>query len=85
MYESHHVRRIISLLNHLSSGERSTTDLAQLMAQEAPDAEVTIRQIQRDLKALEHAGVPLQSIRNGTYVRWTIPREYRMLAPHRPA
>lgn len=83
MYESHHVRRIISLLNHLSSGEWSTTDLAQLMAQEAPDAEVTIRQIQRDLKALEQAGVPLQSIRNGKYVRWTIPRAYRMLAPVR--
>ena len=80
MQEYHHVRRIIHLLTYLSSGAWSTSELAQHMELEDPGAGVTIRQIQRDLRSLEQAGVPLRSMRAGKFVRWTIPREYRALS-----
>lgn len=80
MQDYHHVRRIILLLTHLSSGEWSTAELAEQIAIESPGMGVTTRQIQRDVKAIEFAGVPLRHTRNGRYVKWTIPREYRVLA-----
>ena len=51
------------------------------MESEDPLAGVTIRQIQRDLRAIEQSGVPLQSTRIGKNIRWSIPREYRGLTP----
>jgi predicted DNA-binding transcriptional regulator YafY len=42
---------------------------------------VSIRQIQRDLRAIGDAGVPLVETRDGHLVRWSIPRHARLVQP----
>lgn len=82
MADSHQVRRIIKILQLLSNGRRcSSMELAEAVAGDIDGKHVTVRQIQRDLRAIEAAGVPLEQHRTGKEVRWAVPPSYRALAP----
>lgn len=82
MADSHQVRRIIRILQLLSNGRRSSSvELAEAVAGSIDGKEVTIRQIQRDLRAIEAGGVPLEQHRDGREIRWSIPAAYRSMAP----
>jgi predicted DNA-binding transcriptional regulator YafY len=75
------ISRAIRLLMELASGRKlSTQELADAAAVRGSGA-VTRRQIQRDLRTLEDAGIPLQCERSGREQRWYVPSSYRSLQP----
>lgn len=70
------LERCVGLLTELSAGKRrSTAELVAALARRGVPA-VSQRQIQRDLGALERAGVPLQCERSGREQRWFISAGY---------
>lgn len=80
--ESHQVRRIVELLTVLGSGHHlTTTELAERIADRVEGKVVSRRQIQRDLRAIESAGIPLHGEQDGKEFRWWIPASYRALVP----
>lgn len=82
MLESHQVRRIIELLSALGSGHHLTTsELALRIEQRVEGKTVSLRQIQRDLRTIEAAGIPLHCEPDGRENRWWIPAMYRALVP----
>ncbi len=82
MSDSHQVRRVVKLLTTLSSGHHCTTsELAEFVSDSVDGKEVSRRQIQRDLRALEAAGVPLENEQFGRELRWWIPASYRSMVP----
>lgn len=73
--------RCIKILSVLSGGRKlSTQEIIQKVTQDGLP-QVTQRQIQRDLRSIEQAGVPLTSERTGREQRWYIPTSYRGLQP----
>ena len=75
------ISRAIRLLMELASGRKlSTQELADAAAVRG-SGPVTRRQIQRDLRTLEDAGIPLQCERSGREQRWYVPSSYRSLQP----
>ena len=73
--------RCMRILTLLSSGRKhSCRELQQDLAAKT-DREVTIRQIQRDMRAIEQAGVPIMQERSGREQRWYVPASYRSLQP----
>lgn len=82
MTESHQVRRIVELLTVLGSGHHLTTsELADRVADKVDGKVVSRRQIQRDLRAIESAGIPLHTEQDGRENRWWIPASYRAMVP----
>ncbi len=82
MADSHQVRRIIELLTVLGSGHHLTTsELATRVEHRVEGKTVSRRQIQRDLRAIEAAGIPLHTENDGKELRWWIPASYRSLVP----
>lgn len=79
---SQHIHRIVRILSLLSSGARLTTSEihAKLIAEDEL-RDVTVRQLQRDLKHLEAAHLPLRVERSGRELSWSLPTGYRNLAP----
>jgi len=76
---SSHITRCIRLLTMLSNGQAlSTSDMADRLADIPGEKPVTIRQIQRDMRSLEEAGVPLHTKRDGTRLLWFIPQHARL-------
>ncbi|HRK06093.1 MAG TPA: WYL domain-containing protein, partial [Chlorobiota bacterium] len=72
--------RILNILRKLSSGgEYSTSELAAY-ASDHDVPEVSRRQIQRDLRAIETSGIPLREVTVGREIRWSIPKDYRSIA-----
>ncbi len=79
---SNQVHRIIRILVLLSAGERLTaTEIQSRLHLEGELRDVSLRQIQRDLKEIEAANVPLRCERDGRELRWSMPSEYRNLVP----
>ena len=79
---SNQVHRIIRILTLLSSGAKLTaSQILEKIADEGELREVSLRQIQRDLKEIEAANVPLHVERDGRELSWSLPSEYRNLAP----
>ncbi len=79
---SHHIRRTVRILSMLSSGNAFTTaEIALRVSALEDDKEVSIRQIQRDLRTMTEAGVPLVESRDGRSIRWSMPSGSRMLQP----
>ncbi len=79
---SHQVRRTIRILSLLASGRTLTTgEIAEHIAELEPDKEVSIRQIQRDLRTISESGVPLHEEREGTTIRWSLPRHAHVVRP----
>lgn len=62
---SHQVRRVTKILSRLSAGYTCTVDdLSEYLMHEDREAKpVTNRQIERDIKAIMEAGVPINSVR----------------------
>ncbi len=82
MSESHQVQRIVELLSALGSGHHLTTsELALRVESRVEGKAVSRRQIQRDLRAIEAAGIPLHVEQDGKEYRWWIPAAYRALVP----
>lgn len=82
MSDSHQIRRVVRLLTVLSSGHHCTTsELAENVTDYVEGKTVSLRQIQRDLRALEASGVPLQNEQFGRELRWWIPASYRSMVP----
>lgn len=82
MPESHQVRRIIEILSLLGSGHHLTTgELGERIGFRVSGKTVSRRQIQRDLRAIEAAGIPLQFEQDQKEYRWWIPASYRALVP----
>lgn len=76
---SSHITRCIRLLTMLSNGQAlSTSDMADRLADIPGEKPVSIRQIQRDMRSLEEAGVPLHTKREGTRLLWFIPQHARL-------
>lgn len=79
---SQQILRILKILHLLSSGRALTTNEIVDAITAHPDRKVVSqRQIQRDLAALEEAGVPLLCEAMGRTKVWSIPTSYRSLAP----
>lgn len=79
---SHHIRRTVRILSMLSSGNAFTTaEIAERVSELEDDKVVTIRQIQRDLRTMTEAGVPLTEVRDGRSNRWCMPSGTRLLQP----
>lgn len=79
---SHHIRRAIRILNLLGSGHALTTsEIATRVAKLEDAKEVSLRQIQRDLRTIGEAGVPLVETRDGKTIRWSMPAGARFLQP----
>lgn len=79
---SNQVHRIIRILALLSTGERITAaEIQERLHTEGELRDVSLRQIQRDLKEIEAANVPLRCERDGRELRWSMPSEYRNLVP----
>lgn len=79
---SNQVHRIIRILTLLSSGTKLTaSEILDQIAVEGELREVSLRQIQRDLKEIEAANIPLKVERDGRELRWSLPSEYRNLVP----
>jgi predicted DNA-binding transcriptional regulator YafY len=75
------IERCIKILSVLSGGHKlSTQEIIQKVTHDGLP-HVTQRQIQRDLRSIEQAGVPLTSERTGREQRWYIPTSYRGLQP----
>ncbi|MBU3679758.1 MAG: WYL domain-containing protein [Candidatus Kapabacteria bacterium] len=75
------VTRCIRILALLSGGRKlSTQDIITSVA-DADTPRVSQRQIQRDLRSIEQAGVPLVCERDGREQRWFIPSRFRSLQP----
>lgn len=73
--------RCVRILSILSGGRKlSTQEIIRKFAEDGLP-EVTQRQIQRDLRAIEQAGVPLVSERTGREQRWYVSTSYRGLQP----
>jgi predicted DNA-binding transcriptional regulator YafY len=82
MDTSPHIIRCLRIVTLLSSGRRlSTSEIADELAKHTDDKVVTIRQIQRDLRSIEEAGIPLVDTREGTSIRWSIPHHARLTQP----
>lgn len=82
MAESQQVQRVVRILTALSSGRKLTTaELAERVAESNEGKCVSRRQIQRDLRAIEAAGVPLCCQQEGRTNRWWVPATYRTLTP----
>jgi predicted DNA-binding transcriptional regulator YafY len=79
---STHIVRCVRLLAMLSSGQAlSTAEMVERLSLLPDVKQVSLRQIQRDLRSLEDAGIPLHSKRDGTRVLWFIPQHARITAP----
>lgn len=79
---SHHIRRTVRILSMLSSGNSFTTaEIAERVSELEDDKVVTIRQIQRDLRTMTEAGIPLTEKRDGRSNRWSMPSGTRLLQP----
>ena len=66
----------------LSNGQAlTTTEMAERLDEFDDEKQVSLRQIQRDLHSIEMAGVPLESRRDGTSIRWFIPHHARVCPP----
>jgi len=80
--DSHQIQRVVRLLSILSSGHHcTTTELADLVQARVEGKAVSRRQIQRDLRAIEAAGVPITCEQAGRELRWWIPASYRAMVP----
>jgi predicted DNA-binding transcriptional regulator YafY len=75
------VTRCVRILTALSGGRKLSTQ--EIIDQTIDDdaQPVTRRQIQRDLRALEEAGIPLACDRDGRGIQWYIPSTYRSPQP----
>lgn len=74
------VRRVIRILVMLSSGERlSTTELIHRLDSQHDEVSVSKRQLQRDLRAMEAAGIPLDVYEDGKTPRYGMPKFYQSL------
>lgn len=80
MSTSPQIVRILNILRKLSSGGEFTTSELATYASDHDAPEVSRRQIQRDLRAIEASGVPLHEVSAGREIRWSIPKDYRSLA-----
>lgn len=78
---SAHITRCIKILSLLSSGRKLSTQGIIDAVTDADTPRVSQRQIQRDLKSIERAGVVLINERHGREQRWSIPSTYRGLEP----
>lgn len=79
---SQHVHRIVRILSLLSSGASLTTSqIHTKLVAEDELRDITVRQLQRDLKDLEAAHLPLRVHRQGRELCWSLPSGYRNLAP----
>ncbi|MBU3699659.1 MAG: WYL domain-containing protein [Candidatus Kapabacteria bacterium] len=78
---SAHIIRCLKVVSLLSSGRKlSTAEIIEQTTDEESPA-VTQRQIQRDLRSIEKAGIPLVCERDGRGLRWYIPSTFRSLQP----
>ena len=75
------VQRCIKILSLLSGGRRMSTQQIIQQLEDADAPRVTQRQIQRDLKSIERAGVPVLTERSGREQKWYIASTYRGLQP----
>lgn len=73
--------RCLRILSILSAGRKISTReiIDSISDSDAP--RVSQRQIQRDLRSIEQAGIPLISERVGREQQWFVPPSYRMLQP----
>lgn len=79
---SSHITRCIRILTMLSNGQALTTqEMAERLAEHDDEKLVSLRQLQRDLRSIEAAGVPLASRRDGAFTRWYIPHQARVCSP----
>lgn len=78
---SSQIVRCIRIMTLLSAGRKYSSRELQLDLAKKTDRQVTIRQIQRDMRALEQAGIPLMQERSGREQRWYVPHAYRSLQP----
>ncbi len=79
---SQHITRCVRILSMLSNGQAlSTAEMQQRLQSDPDQKQVTVRQIQRDLQAIEAAGVPLTMARSGSDTRWYIPHHARVCTP----
>lgn len=79
---SHLVRRTVRILSLLSSGNKLTTgEIAERIEEYDDEKVVTLRQIQRDLRAIVEAGIPLQETIHGRSIQWSMPALNRVLPP----
>lgn len=80
MTMSAQVRRVIRILVMLSNGERlSTAELIRRLDSQHDEVSVSKRQLQRDLEAMEAAGIPLDVYQDGKTPRYGMPRYYQSL------
>ncbi len=78
---SSHITRCIRIVSILSNGQGlSTAELVDRLSRIPGEKLVSLRQIQRDMRSLEEAGVPLHTKRDGTRVLWYIPQHARLAA-----
>lgn len=73
--------RCMRILTVLSSGKHVSSKELQVELSRRGEREVTLRQIQRDIRAIEQAGVPVTQERVGRELRWYVPTSYRSLQP----
>ncbi len=73
--------RCVRIVSILSGGRKLTTQEIIGLVSDADTPPVTRRQIQRDLRSITEAGVPVTLERTGREQRWFIPTSYRGLQP----
>ena len=72
---SNHARRVLRIVSMLSSGRAMTThDIRERLKDEQIIGDISLRQIQRDLRDIEDANIPLQTHREHRAVYWRLLR-----------
>lgn len=75
------ITRCIRIISLLAGGRKISTQRIIEAVTDADTPRVSQRQIQRDLKSIERAGVALVNERHGREQLWSIPAAYRGLEP----